>query len=188
MGSRRFGSKRFRKSGSRIAMLAVVALVLAMLPASPALACCAGSDPDDSLGRLDIEAGAAYKNTNDAPMKLTLDMFENARDKWFKKHGKGRLYVYFDTNGDTVPEFRGKVRYVDGVLVFLVSGSGSRFEPLLVRRPAADVFKIKIPGDSPPNPATGVSIYFHTDFFDSGACVGGCSDEFPDPPGWLGPI
>lgn len=181
------GSRRIRRTGSRVAILIGVALVLAMLPVTPALACCAASDPDDSLGKLDIEVGSAYKDSGNAPMKLTLDMFEDARDRWFKKHGKGRLYVYFDTNADTAPEFRGKVRYEDGRLVFLVSGSGSRFEPLSVKRPSADVFKVKIPGNSPPNPSTGVAIYFHTDFSDSGACVGGCADEVPDA-GWFGPL
>lgn len=182
------GGKSFRRSSGRIALVMSLVIGLAVLSAAPAQACCYVGDPDDTVGKLDMEAASGYKAAAAAPLKLTVDLFANVRDKLFRKGGHGKVFVYLDADGDLAADYVGKVRYTHGDLLFTISGSGDRFEPLRVRHPQGDLLKMTVPGGSPPNPASGVSFFMQTVFENGGSCAGGCVDEVPDAPGWFGSI
>jgi hypothetical protein len=98
------------------------------------------------------------------------------------------VFVYFDTTGDLVSDYVGKVKLAHGRLVMVITGPGFRSQPLEVRRPNRSKAKVTVPGTSAANPVGGVAFYFRTEFTAVGACSGGCADETPDVPGWFGPI
>jgi len=161
---------------TRLALVVLSTAFVILTTALPASACCSGPDPDDTSGRLDMSAASGFKDAPGAPLDLSIETFGRWGDRVLARSGPGRVFVYFDTTGDLVSDYVGKVKLAHGRLVMVITGPGFRSQPLEVRRPNRSKAKVT------------VAFYFRTEFTAVGACSGGCADETPDVPGWFGPI
>ncbi|MEA2551492.1 MAG: hypothetical protein QOE25_1261 [Actinomycetota bacterium] len=172
----------------RIGVLALAALFL--LPSAAVAQQPVGdvADGNDSPGLLDISHFYGVKTVSDGPLTIRIHFFENVKSSMFTKSSKDKVSVYFDAspNYDGVADYTGIVRQTNsGDLEFLISGSGSSFDPLKVTRPNRRELKTIVPGNSPPNPNGPLEIKVKTVYVStSGACASGCQDRAPDS-GWL---
>jgi hypothetical protein len=143
----------------------------------------AGTDPDDVSGSLDIRDFKARQG-NDL-VTDTLSTF----DAWDPSvlagdplsPGPNTMTILYDVDLDGKTDYRAKLIFAGGRLSAFISGSGSQFEPIPVRRPNASTVRFTHPVDiftkRPPN--GDLQLRAQTIFE-------GEEDRAPDDSQWLG--
>ena len=143
----------------------------------------AGTDPDDVSGSLDIRDFKAKQGNG--LITITLSTY----DAWASNvlagdplaPGPNTMTFLYDVDLDQKPDYRAKLVYTGGKLSAFISGSGSQFEPIPVRRPSAFTVRFTHPVDVftklPPN--GDIQLRAQTVF-------AGEEDRAPDDGQWLG--
>jgi hypothetical protein len=143
----------------------------------------AGTDPDDVSGSLDIrDFGAKRKG---ALITITISTYEAWEPSVLTGNplapGPNTMTVLYDVDLDQKADYRAKLVYAGGHLSAFISGSGSQFEPIPVRRPDSFSAKFTHPVDIftklPPN--GDIQLRAQTVF-------AGEEDRAPDDGQWLG--
>lgn len=142
-----------------------------------------GSDPDDVSGSLDIRDFAARQQGG--LIEITISTY----DTWASDvlagdpltPGPNTMTVLYDVDLDGKTDYRAKIVFAGGRLSAFISGSGSQFEPIRVRRPddftATFTHPVDIFTTLPPN--GDIKLRAQTVF-------GGQEDRAPDVGQWLG--
>jgi hypothetical protein len=142
-----------------------------------------GSDPDDVSGSLDIRDFEARQQGG--LIEITISTY----DTWASDvltgdpltPGPNTMTVLYDVDLDGKTDYRAKIIFAGGRLSAFISGSGSQFEPIRVRRPADFTATFTHPVDIftklPPN--GDIRLRAQTVF-------GGQEDRAPDVGQWLG--
>jgi hypothetical protein len=143
----------------------------------------AGTDPDDVSGSLDIRDFKARRNG--ALITITLSSYEGWDDSVLTGDpldpGPNTMTVLYDVDLDGKTDYRAKIIFAGGRLSAFISGSGSQFEPIPVRRLDASTVRFTHPVDIfaklPPN--GDLQLRAQTVFE-------GEEDRAPDDGQWLG--
>jgi hypothetical protein len=142
-----------------------------------------GTDPDDVSGSLDIRDFKARQGSG--LLTVTLSTY----DAWASSvlagdplsPGPNTMTVLYDVDLDGKTDYRARLVFAGGRLSAFISGSGSQFEPVPVRRPDATTVKFTHPVDiflkRPPN--GDMQLRAQTVFE-------GEEDRAPDDGQWLG--
>jgi hypothetical protein len=159
----------------------VAGLVMAL--ATPAGATQIG-DPNDVAGKLDLKTLIGTKAGASAPLHITIVTYGDWRKRLLRESAHNRIFVLFNTDSDTSPEFVGTISESGGALHMVITGSGSSFEPLPVHHPNGHTITTVVPGSSPPNPDGNVRIAARSRFRNQTTCSTVCKDRIPNG-GWL---
>ena len=142
-----------------------------------------GTDPDDVSGSLDIRDFKASQQGG--LIVITISTY----DPWSSSvlagdpldPGPNTMTVLYDVNLDGKTDYRAKLVYAGGRLSAFISGSGSQFEPLKVRRTDASTATFAHPVDifTKLPPKGDIQLRAQTVF-------AGEEDRAPDDGQWLG--
>ena len=142
-----------------------------------------GTDPDDVAGNLDIRDFKARQKGG--LITITLSTYEawapNVLTGDPLHPGPNTMTVLYDVDLDGKTDYRAKLVFAGGRLSAFISGSGSQFEPIPVRRPDAFTARFTHPVDVFTKlPANGdIQLRAQTVF-------AGEEDRAPDDGQWLG--
>jgi hypothetical protein len=143
----------------------------------------AGTDPDDIPGGLDIRDFEARQQNGLIVIAIS------TYDTWSSNvlagdplaPGPNTMTVLYDVDQDGTVDYRAKLIYAGGRLSAFISGSGSQFEPIPVRRPDDFTATFRHPVDIFTKlPANG-DIQLRAQTVDAGE-----KDQAPDGGQWLG--
>jgi hypothetical protein len=144
----------------------------------------AGTDPDDTSGSLDIRDFRATRRG--ALVTITISTYEAWDESVLTGDpldpGPNTLMVLYDVDLDQKADYRAKLIFAGGRLSAFISGSGSQFEPVPVRRPDGFTARFTHPVDilpKIPGPETDVQLQARSAF-------AGAKDHAPDDGQWLG--
>jgi hypothetical protein len=148
----------------------------------------AGTDPDDVAGSLDIRDFKAKRAGS--LITITISTYEAWNGSVLTGDplapGPNTLTVLYDVDLDQKADYRAKLIYSGGRLSAFISGSGSQFEPIPVRRPNDFTARFTHPVDIftklPPN--GDIQLRAQSVFAQS--VVAGEEDRAPDDGQWLG--
>jgi hypothetical protein len=143
----------------------------------------AGSDPDDVSGSLDIRDFKAAQKSG--LITITISTYEPWASSLLAGDplhpGPNTMTVLYDVDLDGKADYRAKLVYAGGRLSAFISGSGSQFEPIHVRRTDGSTATFTHPVDIftklPPN--GDVQLRAQTVY-------AGQEDRAPDDGQWLG--
>jgi len=155
----------------------IVAFIVAVALASPASAE-ELADPDDVKGKLDLSLVVGNKKNSDGPLRIKIETYENWAKSLLNRKHRNRVWVYFNVDKDKEFEYTGfiySIRQGKLIMDFLV------LEELRVRHPDGHTLRVRVPGDSPPNPEGLVRIAVKSRFkTKTGGCSEGCRDRAPN--------
>jgi hypothetical protein len=144
----------------------------------------AGTDPDDVAGSLDIRDFKAKRKGS--LITITISTYEAWDESVLTGDplapGPNTLTVLYDVDLDQKADYRAKLIFSGGRLSAFISGSGSQFEPVPVRRPDDFTARFTHPLDvlsKLPAPESDIQLQARSVF-------AGETDRAPDGGQWLG--
>jgi hypothetical protein len=155
--------------------LALAAVTAAVAGAVTALA--AVTDPNDVAGKLDLKTVGGTEHQG----LVTLSV--STYGPWSKANlpasgSANRLVVLIDTNGNDTADYRARIVRSGSALVALLSGRGSQFEPIPVRK-VGNRARFTFPDDVLEPSASNVRVAAHS-VYKGGACATACVDRAPN--------
>lgn len=138
------------------------------------------SDGNDTPGVLDVDTLLAARAAPGEILTIEVATFRDWTNRLLHYSKPNKMIVLFNVDSDARAEYKGVVSSGGGKLYITVSGSGSNFESLRVRRPDARTMKAILP-EFDANPNGPVSIAVKTLYrTKTGKCSNGCRDRAPD--------
>jgi hypothetical protein len=143
------------------------------------------SDPNDVPGKLDLRSVTATSSSGF--VRVTVRTWNTWTNAVLASPGPNRLVALFDTNLDGTSDYRGRILRSGGMLIVLLSGQGSSFEPLPVERVNGSTVRFSFPQDIVAEEVESMDESLQVaakSTFKGSACPAACTDRAPGS-GWL---